>query len=48
MKRDTTENTMQTCPAPTPTTLPYTNGFGYWHLTVKAIRMADWRDAWTF
>ena len=48
MKRDTRENTMQTCPAPTPTTLPYTNGFGYWYLTVKAIRMADWRDAWTF
>jgi len=28
------------CPAPTPTTLPYTNGFGYWYLTVKQARQA--------
>ncbi|MCG3771208.1 MAG: hypothetical protein JW384_02390 [Nitrosomonadaceae bacterium] len=39
-----TEETMnthtETCPAPTPTTLPYTNGFGYWYLTVKQARQA--------
>jgi hypothetical protein len=30
----------ETCPAPTPTTRPYTNGFGYWYLTVKQARQA--------
>ena len=25
---------------PTPTTLPYTNGFGYWYLAVKQARQA--------
>jgi hypothetical protein len=25
---------------PTPTTLPYTNGVGYWYLTVKQARQA--------
>jgi len=26
---------------PTPTIPPYTNGFGYWHLTVQQARLAQ-------